>query len=1074
MNRIEWYQAVSEKINNNIEDFYQAMYGEVLQPVGRDYRVNPCPLCGHNDCCTVSAETNTTKCFSTGCEFRGTHITAFVTYVIEKFEAPKNNKSTALKMIAEWSGIPYPTTGNKAQIEASYKFARQQEIREEAIKFYSKQLLSCKVSFAVQVGNDISSLTPLEYQTKIRQHSLSTLIDFNVGFSANYFDLKNILTSKGFNDEEIKEAKIWFPEGVFIYPYWDSRTGDILRFNTKNAFGVKGEIKGEEREIKGYSVGSKVCGFSPKFRFDKDILIVEGENDALTAYEAGWLNVVWIGGNLDKFASQLSILDLCKGRIYCGFDNDEVGEKYYEILQEKFPHKDVRRIDIPKTYKDIDEYYKWDANAISIFELADKANYEVTELYSIKKIDTRNWVIANRHRRIEFEIERLDRVGQLTGRINYYIIDKDGNENLNDREIDKSLIRCKEKMKPFSFHLSDAIESYFNSNVEEKTFNELVDIFYLSTHKSKIMRELAQRLYDVQGEERDKLVSILKYNLDADTTDTIFKEVNDIQNAGVIGELTHIPKMKISQYFNVSNNDAYMYYTQDKMDGDAIRRIPFLLRNDGQTVRLDLLKRKDKQCLLLVDNKYEIQYEVSEAIMDLRECSLWSPWVEKYRNNELDDDDLNPYKLIKDLENFVKRFYFFKDKNTYKVLALYMYSTYFYELFGQIPYLFLNGEKGSGKSTLDTVLYLFCFNAKLAINITEASLFRMCSFEGGTVILDEMENLTSRAKAAESTMASVLKGGYSRAGAVYRHNSEKNQTEGFDIYGPKIISNIFGVEDVIGDRCIEIRTYRVDLDKDIVIEDPKDYTNEKLDQVREVTSKCCLSALKYFTLMHRIYNDRKTKIRTHSPRTAQIMKPLLAVAKFVDMFGAGRENEEGLDVSSLMGEYETALTSFHDNQVMSYKESMDDSTPEGVIKSVIPQIARELADPNFPHEQKIYTIPDNYRHKVPIEFDLREGWFEVDVVHFKCFLEQHLPGEAIYSRNIAKWIKTSYDVPSRRKVVSLSDDTLIREWNGTTKPKVICYKFYFSDFLGCSFLESQQSEHHDLIDDSHQIMNNYF
>ena len=140
--------------------------------------------------------------------------------------------------------------------------------------------------------------------------------------------------------------------------------------------------------------------------------------------------------------------------------------------------------------------------------------------------------------------------------------------------------------------------------------------------------------------------------------------------------------------------------------------------------------------------------------MDLRECSLWSPWVDKYRNNELTDEDLNPYKLIKDLENFIKRFYFFKDKNTYKVLALYMYSTYFYELFGQIPYLFLNGEKGSGKSTLDTVLYLFCFNAKLAINITEASLFRMCSFEGGTVILDEMN--ISRVEYYFAEMLSIL------------------------------------------------------------------------------------------------------------------------------------------------------------------------------------------------------------------------------------------------------------------------------------------------------------------------------
>lgn len=1059
MSRNEWYRAVSDKIGKNIEKFYQDMYGRELINLGNGYRVNPCPLCGHNDCCTVNTEENYVNCFHTDCEFKGSYISSFIKFVTETYNAPNNTKSTALKMLAEWTGIPYPANNdNPAQREAAIRFQRQQEIREKAVIFYRRQLTKCSITYPVTVNGILKSYTPLEYQTKVRKHNISTLLDFNVGFSANYFDLREQLLKEGYTQEEISSAKVWMPEGTFVYPYWHPNTGDILRFNIKNPFNQKGEKDGKEIDIPGYSVGSKVCGFSPKFRFDRDIIVVEGENDAETVYEQNWLNVVWLGGNPDKELSQLRILDDCTGIIYTAFDNDEAGEIYNKKIQEMYPHKDVRPLDFGREFNDIDEYYRFAENPIDIFALAKSAKYVPTENYTIKKVTTREWVIANRHKRIEFEIEKLDKVGQVAGRINYYIIDQDGRETLNDREADKSLIRCKDKMKPFSFYLSDAIEDYFNNNVENKTFAELLDIYYLSTHKSRIMRELAQRLHDVKADERDRMVSELKRHLDGDVCDSIFKEVNDIQNARAITDLVNIPRMKISQYFNTLNNDAYMYFTEDKMDGDSIRRIPYLLRNDGQTIRLDLLKRKDSQCLLLVDNKYEIQYEVSEAIMDLSECSLWSNWVNKFRNGELNDDDLNPYRLIKEIEGFIKKFYYFKDNNTYKVLALYIYATYFYELFGQIPYLFLNGEKGSGKSTLDTVLYLFCFNAKLAVNITEASLFRMCSFEGGTVILDEMENLTSRAKAADSTMASVLKGGYARAGSVYRHNSEKNTTEGFDIYGPKVISNIFGVEDVIGDRCIEIRCYRIDLDKDIVIEDPKYYSNERLDLVKDVTSRCCLSALKHFQLINKIYNDRKTKIKTHSPRTAQIMKPLLAVAKFVDVFGAGRENEEGLDITTVNGEYEAALTNFHDNQVMSYKEHMDASTPEGVIKAVIPQIARELADPNFPVEEKVYTIIDNYRYRTPIEFNLKEGWFEVDVVHFKCFLEQELPGEAIYSRNITKWIKTSYDVPQRRRITTLTDENLIKEWKGTTRPKVTCYKFYFSDFLGCNFLESHTDE----------------
>ena len=86
---------------------------------------------------------------------------------------------------------------------------------------------------------------------------------------------------------------------------------------------------------------------------------------------------------------------------------------------------------------------------------------------------------------------------------------------------------------------------------------------------------------------------------------------------------------------------------------------------------------------------------------------------------------MNPSRLVRQIESYIKRFYYTNDDNVYKVLALYIYMTYFYELFGQIPYLFLNGEKGSGKSILDTTIYLLASNAKMAIDISESSLFRI-------------------------------------------------------------------------------------------------------------------------------------------------------------------------------------------------------------------------------------------------------------------------------------------------------------------------------------------------------------
>lgn len=1061
MNRYEWYEVVNEKISQNLDSFYESMYSRELELVGfNTYRINPCPICEHNDCATLKADDGYVNCFHEGCDFRGNHIGAFIKYVEETFKAPNNNKGLALKLLAKWSGVPYPKTNNPAELAAIKKSARRQQIRETSIDFYHKQLKSCNLMFNVNddANERLISLTPLDYQRQIRQHSLNSLEIFKVGFVCNSNELKKGLIEDGFTEEEIYDALTSIPEGVFIYPYMEPRSGDILRFNVKNPFEQTREIQGKEVDIKGFSVGAKVCGFAPDFNFNKDIIIVEGENDALSTYEAGFHNVVWLGGTIDEKRNLLRVLENVKGKIYVATDNDSVGEEYYKIIDEYFPHKDVRRISIPKIYKDIDEYYKNDEDPVSIKQLMEETTFVKTEFYKCQKDkdSVRFWKILNRHKCIEFMIDKVDSSGQIVGRVDYFTLSEDGTKELKERQIGVSLIKCKQVMKPFVFYLSDEIEDYFNTHFEDRSFEELLDIYTLSRYQASIERELANRLYKVEGDEKDKLVSRIKKKLNQDICDVICQEMVNITNVNIVNsELVTIPSMKISQYFNIINNDAYFYFSQDKVDGDAIRRLPYLLRNDGQTIRLDLLKRKDDQCLLLIDNKYEISQEVPSAIMDLKETSLMSNWAMKYKNGEIEDSEINPYTLIKEIENYIRRFYYFKDNSVYKVISLYIYATYFYELFAQMPYLFLNGEKGSGKSTLDKALYLLCFNAKLSVDISEASLFRVCSFEGGTLILDEIEKFTSRAKTTDSTMASVLKAGYSKSGKVYRYNSDKNASEGFDIYTPKIISNIFGLDDVIGDRCIEIRTYRYDMDSDIDLdlEDPKFYESEKLGEIRELTSKCCISALKHFQLMHKVYTDRGTKMHTTSPRTAQVLKPLLAVAKFVDLFGMGIDTSRPVDLSNLNGEYETALSTYHDNYVVESKENMNLTSPEDILKKVVKRVAEELGDSEFPHEDKVYTICENYRYQEPIKFNLEEGWFKIDIVHFKCFLEQELPGEQVYTRNISKWLNNIFnigkmgDVKMTRVVAHLTDNDLIKEWRGAIKPKVNAYTFKFTNYL---------------------------
>ena len=273
MNKRQWYELVEENIELNLEKFYLDMYKADLENLGSSsYRVNPCPACGHNDSCTINVEQGYVNCFSGDCWFKGNHLHTFIKYVEEKLDPPKNTKQTAILLLEKWTGIPYPKYNSKI----ADKIVRLQKIRNIAIEFYHKQLLESRITHTVEnkVLDRMESMTPLEYQTNIRKHSIEALNDFEVGFSSNSYELTRKLKEEGFSEDEIKKSGMIFPQGLFLYPYRDPVTRDILRVNTKNGLGITITKDGEEREIKGFSTegDKKYCLFSPKFKKDKDIV----------------------------------------------------------------------------------------------------------------------------------------------------------------------------------------------------------------------------------------------------------------------------------------------------------------------------------------------------------------------------------------------------------------------------------------------------------------------------------------------------------------------------------------------------------------------------------------------------------------------------------------------------------------------------------------------------------------------------------------------------------------------------------------------------------------------------------
>ncbi len=153
----------------------------------------------------------------------------------------------------------------------------------------------------------------------------------------------------------------------------------------------------------------------------------------------------------------------------------------------------------------------------------------------------------------------------------------------------------------------------------------------------------------------------------------------------------------------------------------------------------------------------------------------------------------------------------FQDARIYDFCALWTIGTYFHAFFNTYPYVFWNAMKASGKTKVLTLTEMMAFNSINATNISSSALFRLIQANKCTMLLDENENATEH---QISEWKSILLSGYKRAGKVYRAEEGKKKgskvfkVNEYEVYSPKMVANIGGVEDVLESRCVYFNLLR--------------------------------------------------------------------------------------------------------------------------------------------------------------------------------------------------------------------------------------------------------------------------
>ena len=164
-------------------------------------------------------------------------------------------------------------------------------------------------------------------------------------------------------------------------------------------------------------------------------------------------------------------------------------------------------------------------------------------------------------------------------------------------------------------------------------------------------------------------------------------------------------------------------------------------------------------------------------------------------------------EIVDDLVAYLKTLTWLPYESDYALLAGYVLMSYVFNAFDAIPMILINGEKGSGKSTTAEGLADLSYNGHVLGAGSEKAMIRFVDQARGLVVLDDLEKVGRRSGSDVSEFSDVnqmLKVSYNKATGVKTVVDKHGNNQRLMFYGPKIITNISGLDPVN-----ESRTYTV-------------------------------------------------------------------------------------------------------------------------------------------------------------------------------------------------------------------------------------------------------------------------
>ncbi len=307
----------------------------------------------------------------------------------------------------------------------------------------------------------------------------------------------------------------------------------------------------------------------------------------------------------------------------------------------------------------------------------------------------------------------------------------------------------------------------------------------------------------------------------------------------------------------------------------------------GNPLPIKIDGKEKTKIVIVTSNKEKTVIEkgtitIKDTILPVRKVSKIPGKISRWSVSDirkfLESSTSSPSTLaFIEIRQTLLKFVDFRNDTDADILSLWIMGTYLFPIFDAFPYIYLVGVKRSGKTKTLLLIEKLAFNAILSSNISPSVLFRIVEAKRCTLALDESEQLSDKTKKEE--LRELLNSGYKQGAPAYRvkKGAKGNfEIESFEIYSPKAIANISGLDNVLEDRSITITMVRTNNP-----EKGNLAVTEGSENWQYLRSLLYIFALDYAKEIAGFYHS-DPEVNALLNRQNELWRPLLCIAKLLD------------------------------------------------------------------------------------------------------------------------------------------------------------------------------------------------